>query len=102
MTTRSRGIGNSRESKSAATYSPKPEIADGEPPDVEFPRLAAAQHKAADHQSADRESGKRKKAAGESARGYGAERERPLPSARTFRGGPDGAFLLVVVQNLMH
>jgi len=69
---------------------------------VKFPRVAAAHRKTADHQPANCESGKRKKAESESARGYGAERERPSPSARTFRGRPDVAFLPVFVQDLMH
>jgi hypothetical protein len=58
-----------RGKESAAAYSSEPEITDGEPPDVKFPRVAAAYRKTADHQPANCESGKRKKAESESARG---------------------------------
>jgi len=102
MTMRGHSIEHSRQRNSAAAYSPKPEITDCKPADLEFPGMAAAQDKIADDEPADRESAEREKAACESPCGDREKGKRTPTLANGFRRRPDGAFLPVFVVQFMH
>lgn len=88
--------------KSAAAYSAKPQIADCQPPDVKFPRVATSERQSPDCQPANSNGSEGQKAAGEGTDGDRAESEWSAVSAGAFRRSPDSAFLPVFVHHIMH